>query len=101
MIEQKVVEFLSWEDEVKAACVALHNALSQRKTPRAAAEPPMKCSPKKPYRPKPHWNQDERLELFAEFDAGNRNWRELGKRFQRTSGAIRAQYDTTYQQFKG
>jgi hypothetical protein len=109
MIEQ-IQQFLSWDATTRAACVAMHsivngNAPEAPKPKPIHEQPTVKCSPKKKYARRyfshKRWTDEERMALFAEFEAGNRNFRELAKQFQRSEGSVRAQHDHSYRKFIG
>jgi hypothetical protein len=105
----KLQTFATWDRETQATCVCLYN-MSLGAKPAPAPEEPLPAvrqsaikerKARRRYFPMPHWSQDDRLELFAQFDQGNRDWVALARRFGRSEGAIRAQFDKSYRDFKG
>jgi hypothetical protein len=108
----KLQTFATWDRETQATCVCLYNmALGvpqavQQPTPEEPLPAVRKSAikekrAKRRYFPQPHWSEDDRLELFAQFDQGNHDWVSLARRFGRSEGAIRAQFDKSYREFKG
>jgi hypothetical protein len=103
----KMQQFSQWNRDEQAACVMLYN-MSLGRQPKNEELPSVRQSAIKErkktsrrYWPKPAWTQDDRLELFAMFDQGCRDWVGMAKKFNRSEGSIRAQFDKSYQEFKG
>lgn len=91
--------FSEFSKEAQAACVLMYNMSLGHKPSKAPVIelPAVRHSTKPVYHgPKPRWTDDERLELFEEFDNGNFDWNTLGRRFKRSGTAIRAQYEKEY-----
>jgi hypothetical protein len=91
--------FDSWPQEVKEVCVML----ASKKQTAEAPQPISKWTPKAINRTGKQWTDDERIELYNEFDKHDRNrkiFRQLAKRFCRTLPSIESEYDKNYKAWK-
>lgn len=106
MIE-KMQAFAGWDKDTQAACVCLYNMSLGRQPQHEEPLPDVRQSaikekkPRRRYFPMNRWSEDDRLELFTMLDSGCRDWVAMARRFGRSEGAIRAQHDKAYLEWKG
>lgn len=103
----KMQQFATWDKETQAACVLMYN-LSQGTTAPKAPAAPKSATGNKPgpkpkngkrksraaskFAPRILWTDEDRMTLWMEFEKGNKDWRELARKFGRSGAAISSQF---------